>query len=286
MDTKLVRITPPTARDWLKRNTMNRPVRPTKVEAMKVAFQRGEYMTTHQGIAFSTENVLLDGQHRLLAIAQMPDSFVVEMLVSRNVPPEAFDVIDTLATPRSAADVLKISAGCAAVARFIVVKLVDSARESGVTPTFLRPFVNAIEGPFSDLIDYCPTTSKTWSAASIRAAAILRVLSGGDRDYILLSYHALNHADYDAMSPIVKALNRQQARGTINSQSLDIFVRAFRAFDHRRQGVATIQISDQSHLLSEARAIVTRHILGQKKAPAGAGAKKVNSANSTRAVSA
>lgn len=285
METKIVRITPPLARDWLKRNTGNRPVRPSKVDALKAAFQRGEYQQTHQGIAFSTNGVLLDGQHRLLAVSLMPDSFAVDMLVTRGLPPEAFDVIDTLSTPRSAADVLKISQGCASVARFIVVKLIDAARGSAVTPSYLRPFAQAIEASYADLMDYCPTVSKTWSAASIRAAAILRMLGGGDRDYVLLSYHALNHADYDAMSPIIKALNRQQARGTVNSQSLDIFVRAFRAFDYRKQNTATIQITDQSHLLSEARDIVSQHILGQKKAPTS-GAKKVNSSNSKRAVAA
>lgn len=288
METKIVRITPAKAREWLKKNTSNRPIRPSKVIALQSAFERGEYKMTHQGIAFSSANVVLDGQHRLLAISAMPEAFGIDMLVSTGLPPEAFDVIDTLSTPRSASDVLRKPAGVTAIARFVVIKLADTTEKvrGGVTPTMLRPYVDAIEPYYEALIDYCPMLSKTWSAAAIRTAAVLRMMGGGDQDYIMLTYHALVHADFDAMSPIAQALYRQQSRGTVNSQSLDIFCRAFRVFDAKKMRVPTVQISDQATLLNEAREIVNAEILGQsraqKKAPARAEAKKVNAAHSTR----
>lgn len=279
MEIKQIRITPPMAREWLKKNTSNRPMRRAKVEGYKSAFSRGEYRLTHQGIAFSTAGILLDGQHRLTAISEMPDNFAIEMVVARGLPADAFDVIDTSLTPRSASDVLRKSQGCTAVARFLAAKLMDSARGAAITPVFLRPYVDAVEPAYDDLIDYCPTVSKTWSAAAIRAAAILRIMGGGDRDYVLLSYHALNHADFDSMSPIVQALYRQQIRGTVNTHSLDIFARAFRAFDFKKQSVPTIQISDQSRIVTEARDLVQAYVLGQRKAATSA-AKKVNKVNS------
>lgn len=286
METKLVRITPIKAREWLKKNTSNRPIRLSKVIALREVFERGEYQTTHQGIAFSTTGVLLDGQHRLMAVGAMPDSFAIDMQVTTGLQPEAFDVIDTLATPRSAGDVLRKSSGLTAVARFIIIKLIERTGCS-VTPIMLRPYVDAVEPYFDALMDYCPTSSKTWSASSIRTAAILRMMSGGDRDYILLTYHALVHADFDSMSPIAQALYRQQSRGTVNSQSLDIFARAFRVFDVKKMRVPAVQISDVKKLVDEAREIVNSEILGQglwqKKAPGKTEAKKVNAANSTRA---
>lgn len=280
METKLVRITPALARDWLKRNTSNRALRPSKVDALKQALERGEYQTTHQGIAFSSEKVVLDGQHRLHAIAAMQDGFSIEMLVTSGLPPSTFDVIDTMSTPRSAADVLRKSQGLTSVARFIIIKLVAKTGVS-VTPIMLRPYIAEIEPYYDMLIDYCPTVSKTWSAASIRTAAILRMMGEGDRDYILLTYHALNHADFDSMSPIAQAIYRQQTRGTVNTQSLDIFARAFRVFDVRKMRVPTVQISDQDRLVNEAVEIVNTEILGQKKAPSKPGAKVVNKSKST-----
>jgi len=276
METKLVRITPAVARELLKQNTSNRHLRPSKIAAIKQAYERGEYQTTHQGIAFSTERVQLDGQHRLHAIAAMPDSFAIDMLVTTGLPPSTWDVIDTLSTPRSASDVLRKSQGLTAVGRFIIIKLVAKTGVS-VTPIMLKPYISAIEMCYDMLIDYCPTVSKTWSSASIRTAAILRMMdSRGDRDYIMLTYHALIHADFDSMSPIAQALYRQQTRGTVNSQSLDLFVRAFRVFDIRKMNVPTVQITDQDRLVGEACEIVNAHILGQKKAPSKIGAKVVN----------
>lgn len=277
METKMIRITPPMAREWLKKNTDNRPMRMSKVEGLKLAFQRGEYIATHQGVAFLRDGTLADGQHRLTAIAGMPDNYSVEMMVTRGLAPEAQRVMD-LNTPRSASDILKRHQGLVAVARYMA-KLIEQHRQA-ITPTYLMPFVSAVEDSFGALLDYCPTVSKTWSAASIRSAAILRMVNG-DRDYILLSYHALNHADFDSMTPRIQALYRQSVRGSMNSGSLDIFARAYRAFDVRGQKVGTIQISDQANVIAEAREVIQYIVSGtNKKAPTSGAEKKVNGAKS------
>src|SRR6185503_17546608 len=67
--------------------------------------RRGEWMVTHQGIAFDTRGVLVDGQHRLAAIieADVP----VELTVFTDVGEGTFDVLD-IGKRRSAADVLAI----------------------------------------------------------------------------------------------------------------------------------------------------------------------------------
>jgi hypothetical protein len=60
---------------------------------------------THQGIAFDTNQALVDGQHRLAAIieADLP----VQMTVFSDVEPDTFDVLDT-GKRRNVADVLAI----------------------------------------------------------------------------------------------------------------------------------------------------------------------------------
>ncbi len=69
------------------------------------AMRRGDWLVTHQGIAFDTNGVLVDGQHRLAAIieADLP----VEVTVFTDVEPDTFDVLDT-GKRRNAADVLAI----------------------------------------------------------------------------------------------------------------------------------------------------------------------------------
>src|SRR5215831_4798996 len=65
MKTTLERLTPAIARNWLAHNKNNRAIRASHVETLRAAFARGEFVTTHQGVAFDTGGDLLDGQHRL-----------------------------------------------------------------------------------------------------------------------------------------------------------------------------------------------------------------------------
>lgn len=86
----------------------NRKVSPAKVKQYAEAMVNGHWRTTHQGIGFSTETWLIDGQHRLLAICEadrMKPGIVIRMQVTRNLKPDTFMVIDTNKR-RKLADVL------------------------------------------------------------------------------------------------------------------------------------------------------------------------------------
>jgi hypothetical protein len=99
----LMRITVHLARAWLARNTNNRPVRTPRVAEWKAMMEAGQWQRTHQGIAFDNRGILIDGQHRLLAIVEMGGSFSVECYVFFNVDPETKKYMDIGGT-RSIAD--------------------------------------------------------------------------------------------------------------------------------------------------------------------------------------
>ncbi len=81
------------ASEWLKRNSHNRPLRKQYVRELRRDLDEGRWDDrTHQGIAFAPDGTLLDGQHRLSAIAE--GTHAVWMWVSYDVPPETFKVID------------------------------------------------------------------------------------------------------------------------------------------------------------------------------------------------
>lgn len=69
--------------------------------------RRGDWLVTHQGIAFDTRGVLVDGQHRLAAVVEA--DVTVKIAVFTDVEPDTFDVLDT-GKKRNAADVLAIEA--------------------------------------------------------------------------------------------------------------------------------------------------------------------------------
>jgi hypothetical protein len=102
---KVQAITPKKAAEFLEANTSNRPLSKATVKSFAEAMTRGDWMVTHQGIAFSSTGVLVDGQHRLAAIveADMP----VELTVFTDVNDRTFDVLDT-GRRRNAADVLAL----------------------------------------------------------------------------------------------------------------------------------------------------------------------------------
>jgi hypothetical protein len=98
-------ITPVRAAEWLEANTTNRPLSRPVVRSFAEAMRRGDWLVTHQGVAFDVNGVLVDGQHRLAAIIEADQP--VEMTVFTDVPEGTFDVLDT-GKRRNAADVLAI----------------------------------------------------------------------------------------------------------------------------------------------------------------------------------
>ena len=118
-------ITPAKAADMLDANITNRPLAKSTVRAFAEAMERGDWLVTHQGIAFDSDGVLVDGQHRLAAIieADVP----VDMTVFTDVEPDTFDVLDT-GKRRTAADVLAIEGEKSTTLLAAMVRTPDSSR--------------------------------------------------------------------------------------------------------------------------------------------------------------
>jgi hypothetical protein len=85
-------ITPSMAARWLEGNTHNRPITQGHVERLAREMKAGRWRMTHQGIAFSPNGRLLDGQHRLWAVV-MAD-VTVPMRVFFNEPGENIECFD------------------------------------------------------------------------------------------------------------------------------------------------------------------------------------------------
>lgn len=88
----IVNVTPEMAREWLKQNRFNRAQRPEIVADYVRQIREGRWRRTHQGIAFSENGTLLDGQHRLFAIVET--GITVPMLVFINESLENHLAID------------------------------------------------------------------------------------------------------------------------------------------------------------------------------------------------
>lgn len=107
MKIETIEITPKLAREWLEDfNTNNRPIKKSAVRRYALDMEKGSWhLETGESIKFASDNILLDGQHRLMAIVK--SNISVPMLVVTGLDKDTFKVLDT-GINRSASDVFNV----------------------------------------------------------------------------------------------------------------------------------------------------------------------------------
>lgn len=105
MEAQIESISPNKAAMILKKNTINRPLSPKRVKAIADQIINGKWVLNGEAIIIAETGRLLDGQHRLEAIATSGKT--VKSLIVRGVNEIAFETIDTGAARRPR-DVLAI----------------------------------------------------------------------------------------------------------------------------------------------------------------------------------
>jgi hypothetical protein len=98
-------VSPDLARTWLSTNSNNRNLRKKLVDQYARDISEGRWLDTGEAIKFSMSGQLLDGQHRLHAIAKGTQT--VRLLVVTGLPDAAMVAIDSGAK-RTAADAMRL----------------------------------------------------------------------------------------------------------------------------------------------------------------------------------
>lgn len=144
----LIKVTPEMAEEWLGKNTHNRNVRQVSVTSYARDMAAGNWQLSGEPVKFAADGVLLDGQHRLLAVVKA--GVPVEMFVARGISPDAQKVMDTGAK-RMSSDMLKLDGYAhpvqlAAAARYAMTyKSGTDSRNQRTTPTHseISAFIDA-----------------------------------------------------------------------------------------------------------------------------------------------
>lgn len=92
IQSEVQKITPQMAEIYLKKNDKNRKIAPSRVEKYAAMMSRGEWLLNGEPIILNGNGQVLDGQHRLMAVAL--SGIPIEMLVVSGVGSEAFGTID------------------------------------------------------------------------------------------------------------------------------------------------------------------------------------------------
>lgn len=102
---RYVEVTPEMAEEWLTRNLINRNIRKSTVAQLAKTMQSNEWRLTAETLKFDRQGVLLDGQHRLLAIIE--SGMTVPFHVCEGLASDVKRHLDT-GSKRSFRDVLKM----------------------------------------------------------------------------------------------------------------------------------------------------------------------------------
>lgn len=147
VQTEILKITPEMAGKWLEDNSVNRNIRPKVVDAYRRDMEEGRWAFTGEPLQRSVSGALLNGQHRLTALASA-DVKYIEMLVVSGLPDGAQMLMDQ-GVARNISDALLLHHGhiknitiVAGICRWMAV-----CDEVGphFTPSSLRTKVSAAE---------------------------------------------------------------------------------------------------------------------------------------------
>lgn len=260
---EFVSVTPDMARAWLKAsNTENRRKRGWWSDALCAAMIRGEWVTTHQGIAFTESGRLLDGQHRLEAIAKFGQP--VLMLVTNGLDDAAFSVIDS-GIKRTISDLTGLPKRTAEAAR-----LVGQMLYSGSVTAIQADAVAAcgLAEIHDELMEFCPATKAYYGSAPMRVAVVSLVMDGHPKDYIFDVYRNLVLERFSDLPPVAQSLIRQVNAGkTTAGNRRDVYARGIKALNPSHKNMMKIQISESEMdaALAYAKALFKRALSSEAK---------------------
>lgn len=230
METKIMVITPDLAKKWLATNNQNRPIRMRRVEALARDMLSGNFVTTHQGIAFDEDGHLIDGQHRLTAIVFSGVS--CKMTVTTGVPRECMFAVDNGAA-RDVRDFIAINNLFDGDVAFrqnstvgVIRQLIHFGYNSGMNVTnaeilkVLSHYANEVKAIYEK-----SGSTTSMITAPIRAAALAAVINGENIDDIGLFFQVYAKGDtsgcFGCNTPAAFNLSRTVLKAKANKMSIN-----------------------------------------------------------------
>jgi hypothetical protein len=144
-------ITPQKAREMLANNANNRKLTPTHVKFLADQMRAGQWQTTPDTIKIARSGRLLDGQHRLSAIAE--SGMAQELYLAIECDEELFTVLDT-GKVRTAADVVGIDYPQNAAVMSAIARLIHLYQTNALVPSVTK----TKKATNTDVLAICQTT--------------------------------------------------------------------------------------------------------------------------------
>jgi hypothetical protein len=226
--------------------------------------KRGEWIPTHQGVAFAKSGKLIDGQHRLEAIVEA--NIPVEMLVVTGVRDDAYKVLDN-GIKRTMADLTGMHMRTAEVCR-VLARLAYGGDTVNSADQILEIYNTGVGEVHDNLVEYCGKNLKVFSSAPIRTVATCMILDGHNQQYIKSMYFNLCNQKFNDLPNVAHAFIRQvtEKKSTVGNRN-DLMARALKVFDVNLEGTTrlTVTDSDATAAVAYCRNVVRNLLTKEKK---------------------
>jgi len=241
------------AKKWLENNGSNRRMRHTFVQYIIDEIKQGKWQLTHQGVAISKDGMLLDGQHRLQAIASL--GVTLEMVVALDVPFDSvlgFQVDN--GEKRTIADIMHESPQYVAMLNAILSISITTPGRSHRYTTAERQAVNTALGDnLKVFLGHCTTHRRTTSSANWKVPVFIHWMLQGDE--VLEQYKAIVLLKQQDMWPRVDAFHKQLIRDdrVMKGDKISQACRVWTAFDPTKRNIERVVFNGTEVPLAEMR---------------------------------
>lgn len=227
MYSRIETINPEMAKEYLKKNNVNRVLRRRTVQKYATEMKNGDWQLTDEGISFYTDGSLANGQHRLNAVIEA--NIPVDFYVTRDVPKQ--NTIHDRGQKRTSSDILRLDGITSSASSTNALSLVNFmfflAQRQTVGDSTLKKFICENEEMICETLRISGITSNKMQLARkapVMAAVFCALYCGVPEDGLCNFIKILNHGfteSQDETAAIV--LRNYLIQDFVNSNSQRIF---------------------------------------------------------------
>lgn len=254
MQIEVIEIGPLLATSLLLKNTINRAISKVAVDQYARDMEAGNWKLTHQGILIGKDGVIIDGQHRLLAIVK--SNTTQKMLVTID---ESFETpldapIDT-GNKRQAFFINGVSQRLSSVSQYAFMVHTGNGKASA---SELKPYINKIQPAYIKMLDGHEGGARDISKSQIVLAGCIHIMNGSDPEFIKNLYFNLYHSNFSAFTPIVESFYKQVVTERRFFTKSALFARAIKVFDESNSQITKLTILNEALAYESAKDLLAK----------------------------
>lgn len=264
-DMYVLKVTPNKATEMLMKNKSNRSLSASRVSEFIKIIKSGNFETNHQGIAIDSYGNLIDGQHRLHAVAQ--SGIAVEMIVAvYEGLLEPFEVTVDNGKKRTVSELTGMKRQHIEIIN-IWLKIFYNYKPT-MNNAAIEVIYDVAKNAFTAFDEECSTTTaKKVTIAPVRAAFLLRYLQGINYFSLYRNLASKNYPSFtEKTSTLLKRLENSEHKGGHQWQRY-CFLETWTSLDPDRSDDAKYFVKDYEKALKEAKIvfnnIFSEHINGE-----------------------